>query len=359
MVARDGHVRDAVRVQGVGGTPCGEGAGGRGVVAEDAHALNRSVDHAGHFDHRKSLRAAIRARNGGHVGPCGTVPHHEAEPVGGEDVAVAGHDELVDVSIAEGGLVGTVAQGDGTEGAVGQQEMEQTARRVHDHVDHATLVGEVVNVDGVGVVVGVEEHQSGVGREVEDATVGIDGGGTDVKVVRCERDQRVGRGKGFNDHLRNLSIRREVPTRSGVAVGVESAAVGAARGKAVGFTQGSEPPPVKQRGTQSVNDQLWFVNRHPVLTAGSDLEGHVGEDSTGGEGQVPVGGGSLTGIGYSAKRIKGDPAGVIAAFQWPRYAARFSMGGNHGRREQWAHGHEHHQDHHGQGAWSLALRGRG
>ncbi len=101
------------------------------------------------------------------------------------------------------------------------------------------------------------------------------------------------------------------------------------------------------------------MNRHPVLTAGSDLEGHVGEDGTGGEGQVPVCGGPLTGFGHSAKRIKGDPSGVVAALQWPGHAAGFGVGGNHGRREQRAHGHEHHQDDHGQGAWSLALRGRG
>ena len=237
--------------------------------------------------------------------------------------------------------------------------MKQTTRRVHDHVNHATLVGEVVDVDGVGVVAGMEKHQCVVGCEVEDATVGIDGGGTNVKVVGRERDQRVGRCKGFDDHLGDLSVRWEVPTRSRVAVRVESAAVGAACGETVGFAQGSKPSPVEQRGAESVDDQLWFVNCHPVLTAGSDLEGHVGEDGTGGEGQVPVGGGSLTGFGYSAKRIKGDPTGVVTAFQGPCYAARFCMGRNHGCREQWAHGHEHHQDDHGQGAWSLALRGRG
>ncbi len=237
--------------------------------------------------------------------------------------------------------------------------MEQTSRRVHDHVEHATLVGEVVDVDGVGVVVGMKKHQSIVGCEVKDAAVGIDGGGAEVKVVGRERYQRVRRGKGFDDHLRDLSVRWEVPARSGVAVGVEPAAVGAARGETVGYAQGSKAPPVEQRGAESVDDQLWFVDRHPVLAAGTDLEGHVGKDGAGSEGQVPVCGGPLTGFGYSAKCIKGDPAGVVAAFQGPGHAAGFGVSGNHGRREQWAHGHEHHQDHHGQGPWSLALRGRG
>ncbi len=84
--------------------------------------------------------------------------------------------------------------------------MEQASGRVHDHVDHPSFVGKVVDVDGVGVVVGVEEHQFIVGCEVEDAAVGIDGGGAEVKVVGRERDQWVGRCKGFDDHLRDLSV---------------------------------------------------------------------------------------------------------------------------------------------------------
>ena len=122
--------------------------------------------------------------------------------------------------------------------------MKEATVGVHDHVEHAALAMKVIDVNDVRVVVGVKENQFVVGSDVEDAVRRIDGTGSKVEIVRREGNQRVGGCKCFNDHLRDLSIRGQVPPRSGIAVGVEPAAVGAPGGEAVSFAQGSQATPV-------------------------------------------------------------------------------------------------------------------
>ena len=233
--------------------------------------------------------------------------------------------------------------------------MKQATVGVHDHVEHAAFAAEVVDVNDVRVVVGVKENQFVVRSNVEDAVRRIDGTGSQVKVVRREGNQRVGGCERFNDHLRDLSIRRQVPTCSGIAVGIEATAVGAPCGEAVGFAQRSQATPVQEGSAEAVNDELRFLNRHTVLAAGSNFKRDVGKDGPWSEGEVPISGGSLAGFRHGANGVQRDPTGVVASLERPRDATGFCVGRNSRRGEQRAHGHEHHQDHHGQGAWTLAL----
>ena len=291
-------------MKGVGGAPGRQATGGGGVVAQDAHVIDGSVHHAGNLSHGQGLSAAVGAGHGSHGNPTRAVPFDDTKAAGSVDFAASGHDESVHITVGQGGLLGTVAEGEGSEGAVAQKQVDQSAAGVHHHVQHTTFVFEIIHVDDVGVVVGVKEHQFVVGRQVQHAVVGVHGRGTQVEVVGCQRDQRVGRGEHFDDHLGHFSVRGQVPACARVAVGVQAPAVGAPGRETAGFAQGAEASPVEHRGPEPFDDQLRFFSGHSVLATRTDFERDVGEDGTGRERQVPVGRGPLTGLGHGTDGVK-------------------------------------------------------
>ena len=90
--------------------------------------------------------------------------------------------------------------------------MEHASRGVHHHVQYAAFGFKLVHVDDPRVGVGVEKQELGVRSKIEDARVGVETHGMELEIVGCQGNQGVGRGKNFDDHLRDFSIRRKVPS---------------------------------------------------------------------------------------------------------------------------------------------------
>ena len=147
----------------------------------------------------------------------------------------------------------------------------------------------------------------------------------DINIKRRQGNQGVGWSQSFNDHLRDFSVGWQIPPGTRIAVGVESAAVGAAGGEPAGFAQYAEASPIKQRGPHSVNHELWLFNGQTVLAAGTDFEGDVGQFGTGCKGQFPISARSLARFWNRSNSVQGDPPGVVTSLQWPCYAAWFSV----------------------------------
>ena len=90
-----------------------------------------------------------------------------------KDIASAGHQKSVSVKVGQCGLVAAVRKGNGSEGAIAQKEMEQTAIGVHHHVDHAVFVFKIIDIDDVGGVGSAEEKELVVRSDVKHASFGI------------------------------------------------------------------------------------------------------------------------------------------------------------------------------------------
>ena len=195
---------------------------------------------------------------------------------GCKHIPAAGHEELLDVTIGQRRLLAAVRHRNSTEGPIGQQEVEHATRGVHDDVQHTAFGFKIIHIDNRRVVVGIEKQELGVRSHIKHAGVGVHVRSVEHKIVGRERYQGVGGCEDFDDHLGDFSIRREIPSCTGIAVGVESARVGAARGERARFAKHAQTSPVKQRGAHAVDDQLRLFDGHPVLAAGSDFKGHVG-----------------------------------------------------------------------------------